>query len=247
MRGALGLSFWLLAAPALALEMEGGLSYENLDKGKPDWKSAYVEAAHDFAPRQTLYGQVRETERFDFRDKEIAAGYYHPLSSTFTGQVEASHSPEHNVLPESSVYAGLSWQFGSGWVVSGGGRYNTYTDNDARVLNASLERYFGSFRAFYALFNGKPQGASSASAQRVGMDFFYCGERCRIGAGATWGREVEYVGPPTGIITSDVRAFGLYGRHWFTPEWAVTWDLGTHEQGDLYRRTGARLGLRHHF
>jgi YaiO family outer membrane protein len=236
-----------VSAPAPALDMEVGLSHENLDNGKPDWTSAYMEAAQEFAPRQTLYGHLRQTERFDFRDSELAAGYYHPLSPQWTGLVEGSFSPEHHVLPESSLFAQLSWQFGGGWVASGGARYNSYTDSDARTLSLGLERYFGSYRAFYTLYNGKPQGAASASAQRLGLDFFYCGERCRIGAAVTWGREVEYVGPPIGIITSDVRALGLFGRHWFTPAWAATWDVGTHEQGDLYRRSGIRLGLRHHF
>ena len=67
-----------------------------------------------------------------------------------------------------------------------------------------------------------------------------------MGLSVTFGREVENI-VPNGIVTSDVRAFGIYGRHWFAPAWAVTWELGTHEQGDFYRRTGGRLGLRHDF
>ena len=237
----------LAAVPARALDGEAGFTYENLDKGKPDWKSAYLEAAHDFAPRQTLYGMVRETERFDSRDTELMAGYYQPLGQSFTGLLEASASPQHNVLPASSVFGQLAWIAGGGWVASGGLRYSDYTDTHTRLLTASLERYFETFRAFVALHNGKPAGAGSATSGRVGIDAYYCGERCRIGVAATWGREVENVGPPAGIITSDVRAFGLYGRHEFAPAWALTWDLGTHEQGDLYRRTGGRLGLRHRF
>ena len=236
----------LVASPAWALEMEAGLTKENLDHGKPDWKSIYLEAAHDLAKRQTLYGAVRETERFNFRDTEFNAGYYHPFSEHFTGQVEASHSPEHNVLPENALFAAAYWELSKGWVASGGARYNQYTDNDSRVLNGGIERYFGSYRVFYAIYNGKPQGASSASAQRFGIDYYY-GDKSRIGAGATWGREVEYVGPPTGIITSDVRALSLYGRHWLSPAWAVSWEALRHQQGDLYTRTGVKLGLRHLF
>ena len=236
----------LIAGPASALEIEGGFTKETLDHGKPDWKSIYLEAAHDLAKRQTVYGGVRETERFDFRDTELAAGYYHPFTEHSTAQVEGSHSSSHNVLPENSLFGAASWELSKGWVASGGLRYNQYTDNDSRVLNAGLERYFGSFRAFYAIFNGKPQGAPSASAQRLGLDYYY-GEKSRVGAGVTWGREVEYVGPPTGIITSDVRAISIYGRHWLTPAWAVSWEALRHQQGDLYTRTGVRLGLRHHF
>jgi YaiO family outer membrane protein len=236
----------LLAHPAWALEMEGGFTKESLTNNKPDWKSIYLEAAHDLAKRETLYGLVRETERFDFRDSEVAAGYYHPFTEHFTAQVEASHSSSHNVLPENAGFAAASWELSKGWVASGGLRYSQYTDNDARVLNAGLERYFGNYRAFYGIYNGKPQGAPSASAQRLGLDYYY-GEKSRMGAGITWGREVEYVGPPTGIITSDVRAVSVYGRHWFTPFWALSWEALRQEQGTLYTRTGIRLGLRHLF
>src|SRR5690349_5447944 len=234
----------LFSGRASALEMEGGFTHESLTNSKPDWKSIYLEAAHDFAKRQTLYGGVRETDRFDFRDTEMAAGYYHPFTEHFTAQIEGSHSSSHNVLPENSLFTAAAWELSKGWVASGGVRYNQYTDNDSRVLNAGIERYVGSYRVFYGLFNGKPQGAPSASAQRFGMDYYY-GEKSRIGAAITWGREVEYVGPPTGIITSDVRAISLYGRHWFTPAWAVSWEALRQEQGDLYTRTGVRLGLRH--
>lgn len=237
----------LLAGRASALELEGGLTHERLTNDRPDWNSLYVEAAHDFAPRQTLYGLLRETERFNLRDTEIAAAYYHPLAANWNGLIEASYSPDHNVLPETSILGHLSWVAGSGWVLSGGVRFSEYTETGTRVAMGGVERYFGRYRAAYTLYNGKPEGESSASSHRLTFDYYYHGERSRIGVAVTWGREVEYVGPPTGIIVSDVRAFALLGRHWLTPSWALTWDLGTHEQGDLYRRTGGRLGLRHRF
>jgi len=237
----------LLAGPASALELEGGLTHERLTNDRPDWNSVYVEAAHELAPRQTLYGLLRGTERFDLRDIEIAGGYYHPFDASWTGLIEASYSPDHNVLPEASVLGHLSWAAGSGWVLSGGARFSEYTLNGARVLMGGVERYFGSYRAAYTLYNGKPEGESSASSHRLAFDYYYYGERSRIGVALTWGREVEYVGPPAGIVVSDVRAFALLGRHWLNASWALTWDLGTHEQGDLYRRTGGRLGLRHRF
>jgi YaiO family outer membrane protein len=247
MRRALTALLLLLAGRALALDGEAGYVYENLDKGKPDWTTVYVEAAHDLAPRQTLYGALRETERFNFRDTEIAGGYYHPFSQRFVGLVEASASPDHNVLPAHAIYGQGSWIFGGGWVASGGARFNEYTDTSARVLNAQLERYFAGYRAFYGVYNGKPSGLSSASSQRLGIERYYADERSRVGASITWGREIENLGPPAGIITSDVRAYTIYGRHWFSPAWALTWDAGRHEQGTLYTRSGIRLGLRHHF
>ena len=114
------------------------------------------------------------------------------------------------------------------------------------MISAGLERYFGRQRAFYTLNNGKPEGAGSATAHRIGVDHYYAEERSRVGVSATWGREVENI-PPTGVLTSDVRALNLDGRHWVSAAWAMTWELGTHEQGSFYRRTGGRLGVRYAF
>ncbi|HEX6692600.1 MAG TPA: YaiO family outer membrane beta-barrel protein [Burkholderiales bacterium] len=237
----------LLARPAAALETEAGATYERLTNDEPDWKSLYLEAAHAFAPRQTLYGTLRETERFDLRDRELSAGYAHPFGTAWTAVLEASHSPEHNVLPDKSFFGQLYWAAGGGWVLNGGARFSEYTDTDTRILTAGVERYFSSYRASYTFYNGKPEDTGSASSHRLAFDHYYYGERSRVGMAVSWGREVENVGPPSGIVTSDVRALSVVGRHWLTPEWAVAWELGTHEQGDFYRRTGGRLALRYRF
>lgn len=234
------------AGRALALEAEAGFSHEKLSNNNADWNSAYVEAAHTFAPRQTVYAALREVERFDLKDSQVEAGYYQPLSPRLAGHIEGNASPEHNMLPKGSLFGELALQLDAGWVASGGVRKSEYTATSARVITASLERYFGRFRALYTMNNGKPEDAGSATGHRIGLDYYYAGERSRVGVSATWGREVENI-PPTGVLTSDVRALNIYGRHWVSPAWAITGELGTHEQGSFYRRTGGRLGLRYAF
>jgi len=236
--------FW--AGGALALELEGGTSYEHLTNGNAPWKSVYLEGAQSFKPRQTLYGALRDVERFDLRDTQIEAGYYHPFSPRLTAHVEGNASPQHNFLAKSSLLGELAQQLDGGWVASGGYRHNEYTTTSTRILTAGLERYFGSYRAYYTLNNGKPEDTGSATAHRLGLDHYYANERSRVGLSVTFGREVENI-VPNGIVTSDVRAFGIYGRHWFAPAWAIAWEVGKHQQGDFYTRTGGRLGLRHDF
>ena len=242
-----GLMLGLLARSASALEAEAGGTLEQLTNGQPDWMSLYLDATHTLAPRQTLYGTIRETERFDLRDFEISAGYAHPIGKQWTAVVEGSVSPDHHVLPASSIFGQVYWALAGGWTLNGGARFSEYTGADARVLTAGVERYFSRYRASYTYYNGKPEDAEAASSHRVGLDVYYFDERSRVGVAIAWGREVENVGPPTGIVTTDVRSISLVGRHWFTPDWGVAWEIGTHEQGDLYRRTGGRLGLRHRF
>jgi YaiO family outer membrane protein len=229
------------------LDAEAGVTHENLTNGRDAWKSVYLEAARQFAPRQTLYGTVRETERFGFKDSEVMLGYSQPFGANLTALVEGSYSSQHNVLAENSLYGQLAWAFGSGWVTSGGARHSEYTTSGVNMLVGNLERYWSSFRAGYTVYNGRPEGSGSATAQRLSLDHYYDGEKSRIGVSIAWGREVENQGPPTGIITSDIRDLTVTGRHWLNNSWAVSWDAWRHEQGDLYTRTGGRLGLRYRF
>ena len=246
----LALAFAAVAATAQSqesyLEMEAGGSYERLTNGRDPWSSIYLEAVRQFAPRQALYGLVRETERFDFRDTEFGLGYSQPLGA-WTATLEGTYSPDHNVLAENSVFGQLAWAGPQGWVASAGAKRSEYTASRVNLLTGNIERYWSSWRAGYTIYNGRPEGSGSATSHRVSLDRYYDGERSRIGVSGAWGREVENQGPPTGIITSDIRNLTIGGRHWLAGSWAATWDGWTQRQGDLYRRTGGRLGLRYRF
>ena len=230
----------------MANEIELGGTRERLTGGRPDWSSLYLEGQHRFAPRQTLYGGIRETERFSLRDTEVWAGYYHPLNADWTGLLEASVSDQHNVLPKNSVFGQLSRTLSDGWGLNVGWRHSEFTRTDVNVLVAGAERYWGNWRAAYTLYAGRPDGATTGVAHRLALSYYY-GEGSTVGISATGGREVENVGPPTGILSSNVRDLTLTGRHWMTRDWGLSWDLVAHEQGTLYRRQGFRLGLRYRF
>ena len=250
----------LLAAlvPALALgqvdpglklrmsEIELGATHESLNKGLPDWRSVYLEGAHSIAERQTLYGGIRRNERFDKYDTEEWLGYYHPLAPTWTLLLEGSLSEQHQVLPKGSAFAQIAKLLPYGWGLNLGLRRSEYTSSGVSMLVAGAERYWGDWRGAYTLYSGKPDGAPSAESHRFQLVRYY-GERSYVGIAYTFGREVENVGPPVGILVSDVRDLTINGRHWMARDWALTWDLVAHEQGTLYRREGFRLGLRYRF
>jgi YaiO family outer membrane protein len=227
-------------------DVEAGASYERLTNDRDPWSSLYLEALKQFAPRQSLYGLVRETERFNFRDSEFGLGYSQPFAA-WTATLEGTFSPDHNVLAENSIFGQLAWAGPQGWVVSGGARRSEYTTSRVNILTGNVERYWSTWRAGYTLYNGRPEGSGSATSHRLSLDHYYDGERSRIGVSGAWGREVENQGPPAGIITSDIRNLTIGGRHWLAGSWAATWDAWTQRQGDLYRRTGGRLGLRYRF
>ena len=240
-----GLALW--AGAATAQEIEAGLSREMLTGGGSDWESRYLEGAYRFGDGRTLHGLLRETERFDLRDTEVMAGLYWPLARSWTALIEASGSETHRVLPRSSAYGELHLAFGQGWGAKAGLRHSKFTNAEVDVRVLGLERYFGAWRAAFTLFSGRPEGAANwEEAHQLRLDRYY-GERSSIGVAFASGREAENVGPPLGIIVSDVESLALLGRHWLSNSWALSYELVTHEQGDLYRRRGFRIGVRHGF
>jgi len=60
------------------------------------------------------------------------------------------------------------------------------------------------------------------------------------------GRELESIGGGQ-VLRTDVLGAALAGAHPLAAGWAVTWELSAQRQGNLYTRTGGRLGLRWRF
>jgi YaiO family outer membrane protein len=227
-------------------EAEIGFTRESLTNNHIDWKSVYGEAVHHVKDRHTLYGGLRETERFGLHDTEIHGGLSYPLDTTWTALTEGSASPTHQVLPKYSLSGQLQKSLPDGWGVALGLRHGEYSQNGANVTSLLAERYWGNFRGAYTLYSGRPEGASSASSHRFQLTYYYA-DRSSVGLSYSTGREVENIGPPRGTISSDVKNLTLSGRHWLGRDWALTYDLFTQDQGTFYRRNGLSLGLRHSF
>lgn len=233
-----------LKAPLTDVEI--GYSRETLTNNLPDWTSSYLLAIHRLGERKTLYGGLRQTRRFGLDDNEVHAGLYFPLGATWTSQIEVSASPTHEVLARGSIYGQLHKSLPGGWGLGLGLRHNDYSLAGTNVVSALAERYWGNFRGAYTLYSGRPEGASSAASHRFQFSYYYA-DRSSVGLSYSNGREVENVGPPRGVISTDVENWTLSGQHWFNPAWALTYDVVRHEQGALYRRQGLRFGIRHSF
>ena len=232
--------------PSPPVDVELGASHERLTNNRPDWSSVYLEAARTFRPRNTLYGGVRHTRRFDLDDDEAYGGLYYPVADTWTTLLEASASPSHNVLPQYSLYGQLQKTLWQGLNLGAGLRYTEYTDDRVRMATGNVEYYWSAYRAAYTFYSSRVEDAGSAPAHRFQFNYYYTDDSS-IGIAYARGREVESVGPPVGLVTSDVREWMISGRHWFAKNWALSYEVLDHEQGILYRRQGLRVGLRHRF
>ncbi|MBI5108906.1 MAG: YaiO family outer membrane beta-barrel protein [Rhodocyclales bacterium] len=231
--------------PAPRTEIEVGAAHETLSKGLPDWRSRYLLLEHRGPERRVFYGGWRDTERYRLRDEEVHGGAWLPLSPALQVQIEASASGSHRVLARNSGLLGVQFEPASGWGLAAGWRRSHYDAGNTRVIHLGAERYVGNERFAYTLYAGGPDGAATASSQRLQWNHYY-GERDWIGISIADGRETEHGGAGS-FLTSRVSNLTLTGRHQLARAWSLAWEAGRQRQGDLYTRDGLRLGLRHEF
>ncbi|MDE2344241.1 MAG: YaiO family outer membrane beta-barrel protein [Betaproteobacteria bacterium] len=236
-----------IAPPVGSNEAELGFSHESLDKGYGYWDSQYLDLAHRFDDRSQLYGEVRDTNRFNLHDREVSAGYAFPISSTWSSTIEASASPDHNVLPQNSLGAQLQKSFDEGWDVQAAVRHSRYTLAPVDVTRFTGERYWGNFRASYSVYLAKVDNAGIAPSHN-GQFSYYFGDRNYVTLSYAQGRQVESLGPGQGVLTANVTSStSLSGRYWLNRDWGVSYEAVSEHLSNLYSRKGIRLGLRRLF
>lgn len=242
---------WALASVTQAADMptdelELGYGHETLDNNYRNWSDLYLEAVHRFGPRQTVYGGLRQTQRFDLNDQELSAGYYYPLSDDWTALIEASASPSHHVLARYSAFAQLQKNLGDGWNAAAGLRRNQYATTSSSLVILTGERYWGDFRAAYKLYLATLQGAGTTSSHN-GQLSYYLSDRNSLTLSITQGSQLDNLGTLLGLQRYDVNNVSLYGRYWLNQAWGVSYELLSERQGSFFTRKGIRLGLRHAF
>lgn len=231
--------------PGFKVEAEIRNSVDRLGAGRADWRNTQLDVQARSAAKQSYYGSLRETERFDLQDRELMLGTYQPLGGSWAVQFEASLSPTHRVLARNSLLAQLERRFDSGWGAQAGYRRSEYELTNSDLAIMTIDRYFSSFRAAYTLYLGRPAGAGFSPSHRLQWSYYYS-DRSFIGISGASGKEVENI-PPNGVLSTQVRNLSLAGRHEFAPGWAATYEWLTQHQGDLYTRRGFGLGIRHAF
>jgi YaiO family outer membrane protein len=233
-------------APAKWTELEVGFSYGKLNNGYDNWRSVYVSGQREFGPGKGVYGTLSRVERFAESDRELLVGAYMPLGGRFSGVVEGSVSDVHLLQPKYSALGQVSYQTESGWGASVGLRHTDYNDYGLNVKSATVERYWGSYRAAYTYtVSNLAYHTESATSNQFQANYYY-GERNNIGLSYTSGHDV-FVYQDYAPTISDTQSIALSGAHWVTKDWAITHELVYHRQDDYYTRRGISIGFRYRF
>lgn len=225
-------------------EVETDAGVTSLSNGSPDWHSQELDWRQRDADASSYGFALGHVDRFDLSDRYVTADGYLPLSSAWAIQGEASVSPEHNVLPQDALFAGLVYVLPSAWNLNAGFHYSHYSGSDADVASLGVEHYFGDWRAAYTLYEGSSGGASGAS-NVLRLDWYY-GDRSHVGLGLVRGNEVDRVSPVKLVVTPVSGAF-LTGAQELGVHWAFTYTLGVTSLEDFYTQRGLLVGLAYRF
>ena len=227
------------------LEGEISYRYDSLDSGFSDWQAQRLDLQSSRPGETTWYAAALRERRFDTWDEGLELGAAVPLDDNWVLQPEAGRAFGADFLPEWYADLRLQRRLPQGFVGSASVRRTQYDASRVDRLALGVERYWGNWRGAYTLNVSDVQGAGNPVGHAVALDRYYQ-ERSVIGVRASTGREEE--GLPGGrVVTSDVTAFVVRGRHWLDADWALSWELGTLSQGDLYDRHGIQLGVRRAF
>lgn len=199
-----------------------------------------------FAPRILFSGGTYASRRLTRGDYDFRLGLHQPTGQNIAALAEPSIHSLQDTLPRYTLYTHMTRTLPGGWGLGFGVRQTEYNFASANLLALSAERSFGSFRGAYTLYSNRVEGSPLGSAHRFELSYLY-GDRNTIGLSYTTGRDIDNLAPPPGLALSDVRDWTLSGRHWLSPNWALTYDVLSQEQGPLFRRQGLRLGVSRSF
>lgn len=225
-------------------ELEFSLRQDWLSDSLDNWRRQRLEYFSTQADGLGWYGALVQEHRFGESDAGIEAGTVFALNETWTLQPEIGYQASPFFLPDWYADLRLQRKLPNGFLGAISARRTEYATARVDRLALSAERYWDAWRAGYTLNVSDVSNAGTPVGHNASLDYYYAG-LSYAGLRLTTGKEQAVEGAQ--VITSDVQAIGLQGRHWLSSDWAVSWELGYHEQGDCYSRRWLQLGLRHVF
>lgn len=231
-----------LRAPTSALD---AILLDDTSDGTAGLKRPRADAPPSLGLPLLLSGGLIDERHVTVGNYDYRYTLHQPAGQNIPALADSSIHTLHEVLPRYTLRTQVTQLLPGGWGVGFGVRQNQYNFASTNLLSLSAERNWGHFRGAYTLHSNGAGGATFGASHRFELSYAY-GDRNVVGFSYTTGRDLEYMGASMNPYTMDVRDWSLSGRHWLSPNWALTYDVLQQEQA-LYRRSGLRLGVSRSF
>jgi YaiO family outer membrane protein len=230
---------------ASGMRVGASAAYEELSGAHDSWRSGtlHLERAFGSASRLALGASVEQ--RHGEQDEQVSIGFVRRLAGGWVIQTSGEAVHDAQLLPETQLQVEVGRPLGRSLSASLRYRHAAYTNVDVDALSATTEYAFNRYRVGYTLTATRPTAIETrfAHALRLARDY---GEGSTFALSLARGEDAETVAPGQVLVTRNTSVV-LYGTHWRSAAWGMTWSCGWVEQGDLYERLGVRFGFEHRF
>jgi YaiO family outer membrane protein len=220
----------------------GGWEHQSLSNGAPDWNRQFVRLDWQPSDRASYFGEIARSSRFGRNDLSLSVGGDWQALPIWRlgGSMASVPSADFEASRAFSVNAGRTWQ--SSWGTQFQLRRREYADTAVSSYGVTTDKYFSDYRVAYGLNFSRLHGAGSSLGHSLTFGWYPSGQRSvAISLGA--GEEIETVGLNQ-LLRTNVSSVTLSGRQLLATRFTLNWWLGTHRQGDFYRRTYAGISAR---
>jgi YaiO family outer membrane protein len=235
--------WWQLPRPPPTYTRSVTIGYggDRLSNDTPDWHQRTVRVDWRQGPA-TYYGELGAAERFGRSDQTLTVGatwqalpQWH-IGGGIGGTRDADFAPSS----ELTIEAQRPWPRGWGSELSF--RRREYRAATVSGYAFAVEKYVASFRVAYRLDYSQLHDADSSLGRSLMLNW-YPNDRRSLGVTTAAGEEIETIGIDR-LLRTSVRSVTLTGRERLSPRLGLDWWLGTHKQGDFYRRDYAGISVR---
>jgi YaiO family outer membrane protein len=229
-------SWWQNAvlADEPAWTIVAGAGHDKLDNNAPSWNQLFANASHARDWGSYRFGLSRDS-RFGATDITLSVGAGTQFAANWSAGIDIATVSDPKFLPEWSYGGFIGRSLPGDWLLNLRYLQREYTATSVSSQVVVVEKYVRDYRIAYALGHSRPRGVSGSLSHSMTLNWYYS-DRGSIGINFNTGEETEAIGAGQ-VLQTDVNGVGLTGRRRINERLDLNWWLGTHKQGDYYRRT----------
>lgn len=220
----------------------GGYGADRLSNGAPVWSRQFLRLDWQSTAATALFGEVSRSERFEEHDSSLYVGGTWKAFPQWQLGASLGLTDDARFLAEREVAVDAARAWSRGWGTTFGVRDRDYSTGGVASYSITGEKYVADFRIAYRLDRSRLAGAGSATTHAM-MLTWYQSDRRNLGVTLGAGEEIETIGLDQ-LLRTSVSNVTLTGSEAFSRRLSLAWWLGTHDQGDYYRRDYAGLSVR---
>jgi YaiO family outer membrane protein len=233
-------------SPAAPVEfrrwLSAGSGTDRLSNGAPDWSREHLRLDWQTAAAGQLFAELSHSARFEESDSSLHVGGLWDALPEWQLGAGVAVTQDARFLPQRELSFDATRGWARGWGTVFSVRDRDYATGDVSTLSVTGEKYVSDYRIAYRLDHSYQADADSALTHALVLNW-YPSDKRSFGVTLGAGEEIEIIGLDQ-LLRTSVANVTLTGSQKLSARLALSWWLGTHEQGDFYRRDYVGLAVR---